>query len=1373
MADSSLPEPLIGDPARQATDLHRGIVFQIWRSVEAWISLADDELLYLEGAEDYDVVAEESGTVVQTKAVAANITLRSKAVVEAMMNFWLVRSNHPKKRIRYRFITTSAIGAENGNPFDDGKAGLKVWQECAAKRDLTQAAKLQTFLTGDSSISPHLDTKGTNNFAAPDPTLLSFLKTASPEEVLEQFIAPMSWEVESVDEDVVRESVGLGLRAYGEHLRYRPQESMVALDRLYRIAAETAKKKQGRVLSRDDFRREFNDATSKLVSLTEFAALQAGANAIQQSVSPAAPDVTLMVPGLSPIRRALPALSVATIKRSSLGQQIADEMKKLGVMVIKGSSGMGKSTIAALAAAQVSADWVWVDLQDVPAGNIPQLIRGLASVFVEMPALKNLGLDNLNFNAADLLAVEVTLPAILRMARNRGGTVMITTQRDLPLRMMHKMALSDANIRTVPRLDENEIAEFCRLLGCPTTDLAQMLAKLVRLQTFGHPRLAHARLVGLQVGGWPRPKAEDLAGQPKEIVEEREVARQLLDDAPTGDKELLYRLSVATGPFRRDHAILVGQMAPVLEFPADSFARLVGPWIDALGTGYYRLSPLLHSAASDNWTPERIKTTRSNLAQAMLSGEEKTLLEASEILFQGILSEDEEAVTAVTIGLQSAPAESMRTIADQLSWLSMLGREPGTKIFKKNHFLNVLLRLLQFRIVTERTPVDVDTLCLTIDGEITELKDESGSHLRLMWVMTAVGYLQANIRPDLLLRYWAELLDLLPKTEIYKEIANVLKREAAQLSDMGSADFRSQFLLMILARQMDSVRLVAFARAVNALSSQPKEVALTSLKNLLFPLRLAVDRAWGRELEKTARNWTAVLENLEAFKLEIKVWEIPDLQAFVARAMAAIEDEYRGDPAKALVILEGVRKLPGIQKHLVEDQCAMVLFRAKQFPEALKIWQEILPTWPITPGSLDHIPLYACERAGKAAAQICDWTAAGGFFRHGQYLAKQFDEPLFAASYLADEAFAIWKSGSKPLGLEKLVEAVEAIELITIADEDEFQVHRVKKFMEQVVKWCRFDAGSSDEENAWEPHAGMCSQLEVNEKLKEIPAAPLDLMWFLLADIEVLIRGPGIVFDQAMVRVKRSSYAAVRSLMGRLVLRSAFSRRDFASLIDTISGLNQAISDVKTQIAIGKTVLEPDGFGQRLAAQTLEMVEEGIIGAFIALAENGKPLDTFVSDWKRAAENLPNQPAVSAFFAAVDRVLAMPEPEFARVQQNVSETLLARSAAAVRMCMESNLPLFVMFIGQAFLLGYVTQCSIRREIEDGLGNLVRTQWLLRNTFAAEFLTPRLTIPAIQSACNDGSRGLKLAARILLQAQFAVGITPPSDMVAEWQKLAAD
>ncbi|MDE0186317.1 MAG: hypothetical protein OXP71_12835 [Candidatus Poribacteria bacterium] len=47
-------QPSKTDPKRQAHNQLRGYYYQILHSVNAWLDLADDEILYLEGAEDYD-----------------------------------------------------------------------------------------------------------------------------------------------------------------------------------------------------------------------------------------------------------------------------------------------------------------------------------------------------------------------------------------------------------------------------------------------------------------------------------------------------------------------------------------------------------------------------------------------------------------------------------------------------------------------------------------------------------------------------------------------------------------------------------------------------------------------------------------------------------------------------------------------------------------------------------------------------------------------------------------------------------------------------------------------------------------------------------------------------------------------------------------------------------------------------------------------------------------------------------------------------------------------------------------------------------------------------------------------------------------------
>ena len=919
MAPNPELTPLIGDPARQAPDLHKGLVYQIWRSVEAWINLADDELLFLEGAEDFDVVSNASGTTVQIKATGGNITLRSESVIEALNSFWLVKSNHPEKKIWFRFITTSPITTEQGSPFGIDAKGLEVWKSCAKNRDFALAEQLRQFLATDPIVSPQLDQQVTDGVSSPKPSLLNYLQTANAATVLDELITHIFWKTSSEDSDVVKENVAIHLRALGYQQRLRPSECEPANDHLFRTVAETASKKQGRVLSRDDLLLAFEQATSRRYSASELAALTTGANLLQQAVSaPVASGGGVILAAATLVQLGVPTLPPDFIKRAALVTKVLEIKSASGGVVIKGSSGMGKSTLAKLAAITAGSQWIWADFQGIDASNVPQMVRLFANHFVQSKGAYNLALDNLDFDVSDLAHIENSLGAVVRSIRSRGGTFVITTQRDLRGRLLQKIALTSKCVFEVPYFTDAEIQEFCHALGCSKTEQSMVLAKIVRVQTFGHPQLVHARLVGLALNSWPLPKAEDVITSPPEVVQELDVARQLLDDAPSDDKQLLYRLSITTGWFRRDHALAIAQLEPPVGFAGDSFTRLVGPWIELVGGEYYRLSPLLNRAAERNWPADKILSFRSSIARAFLSCGRKTLLEANEILLQGLLAQDEVALTSVAIGLGSAPLDASAQIADHFSWLTAFGHKNGKMIFPKNPFLNLLLRLLQFRIVVEKSPEDVDWLCEAIDNETANLDKEMKSHSRVMWTMQAMVFYQAKIRAQTLVSYWSETIDLLAADSSFAKLATKTAKTMEQVDGLATTDFLGNSLLMILARDNNPEYLLEFARSVDALPAQKRDAAIGYLRQMPRVLQLAVDRSWLKESDKANPDWNSALGCFDAMQKIAVAWKYPDLAALAYRAMAVIQDEYLNHPDRAFEAAEKGIALASNQTRVLE-----------------------------------------------------------------------------------------------------------------------------------------------------------------------------------------------------------------------------------------------------------------------------------------------------------------------------------------------------------------------------------------------------------------------------------------------------------------------
>src|ERR1700678_1371923 len=126
----SMSSPLQGDPKRQAIPSIGGILYQIWQSVFSWLKLDGSEVLYLEGAEDFDIVGPNEATAVQVRHTSTPISLGSEKIVRVIGQFWRLRKANPQKRVTLRYLTTSDPGHELGSPFGADVRGIDVWERC-------------------------------------------------------------------------------------------------------------------------------------------------------------------------------------------------------------------------------------------------------------------------------------------------------------------------------------------------------------------------------------------------------------------------------------------------------------------------------------------------------------------------------------------------------------------------------------------------------------------------------------------------------------------------------------------------------------------------------------------------------------------------------------------------------------------------------------------------------------------------------------------------------------------------------------------------------------------------------------------------------------------------------------------------------------------------------------------------------------------------------------------------------------------------------------------------------------------------------------------------------------------------------------------
>jgi hypothetical protein len=595
MSGQSDNQPLRTDPARQATPSLLGYASQIWRSVLIWLRLGNGERLYLEGAEDIDLVHGPAAETIQVKVTKGNITLRSADVVEAINNAWLNRQRNRDRSIRYRFLTNASVGMEQGDPIGLGIPGLVIWERARHTIDeparLTDTDCIKRFLLNEGRVSPAVQ---------------AFLRETDGGGIWERLISRVEWDTDAAEAPEVVKEIKDILVALGEARRVPANEAENVAAHLYERAwAVAVARESERSLVREDAIRIFDEKTrvSPQAALTIFLS----ALAERSGARDFAGLIALPVVGKSSSIGRAPSLQVRHYPRPAVVVEIETRLAISPRIVLYGATGTGKSTFAAECVAVATAAWGWVDLRGMDHVAISQRLGAVVADLESEEGINNVVLDDLVL-PADPRGIETPLAQISRIIDARAGKLLITSNTVLPQRLALELALPPRSSYQVPPFTRANIGQFLAQRGCPSEAIVNHWAALIELHTRGHPQLVHARVAALENLGFPPPSFEDITATPPEIVEARSEARRLvaLLDAPV--RELVYRLSLTTSIFQRKQVISIAVQEPAITEPGLAFDKVVGPWMERIGDDLYRISPLIQNAGlevqGETWAQE-------------------------------------------------------------------------------------------------------------------------------------------------------------------------------------------------------------------------------------------------------------------------------------------------------------------------------------------------------------------------------------------------------------------------------------------------------------------------------------------------------------------------------------------------------------------------------------------------------------------------------------------------------------------------------------------------------------------------------------------------------------------------------------------------
>ena len=1344
------------DPKRQAHNSLRGYLYQIWHSVNAWLDLNEDEILYLEGAEDFDTVSDDTATVVQVKATQRPITLRSQDVNDAINHYWELRMRNPDRSVRFRFLTCSKMGREQDSPFGKDQQGLHLWNYCSG--DEAVITKISEFLQNEKKISAEVK---------------DFLKQAEPHKIYEQLIEPVTWETDSKPASFVEQSIHKTLAHHGDRYSIPPADAEKVVDHLLKeaLTVATATQEENRKLTREHFLNIFAENTRISLPIQNSTAhqpiqLKLVLDHIKEALIADSSDIKIGIQ--SPIQKTIPPLYPDIIPRANLLTSIQAKLQSEGIVAIHGGAGRGKTTLAKLTANAMGGCWFWLSFTDRDSSQIGQLLQQLAVEVSNQSEQINIVLDDLNVQPQELHKYQEDLGVLVYRTLERGTKLLITSQHKPPNSLIRQLDVSPSIVVHVPDFTLSEIEEFAEQLGCPADDVTTW-ASLVQLHTLGHPRLVHAQLARLREENWKQQNViESLVQTPEEVGKEREDARQLLTELPDAQREFLYRLSLMTTGFRRDYALNIGEIPEPISYAGDIFSQLVGPWIDRFNESYYTISPLLTNAAKDIWSESKINKLHAQIADGILKTEDLTILEARAVLFHSMLGQNEIGFIAVIHALITAPEDNWKELSREFSWLIHAQPDIPEKFFPRNDSVNHLFRSLQYRIAVEVEPESAPKILEIWDKETKPYEPYLLDRLEV--ATEALMYCQASLSAKQIVGYLREIIDITDKdNEVQKIYSSDYIARFEEQKGVESNYF--SFLFSIIYRAPRPTCASFLSDLIEALDELPvriRTLLLADFEDDTIDSRLLIDGVWWGEANLENPIWRRCLQVFDKVIEKALAWGYPHLAAASARGKAIIHDEYLNNPDAAHEALQDFIATVGVFPSIEEEQ-AFVYLHQKLYKEALNIYERILPEWNPPSKQLNLGPLEEYRRAAICAAQLNDWEKAAIFFEDGAKKTEEIEDTERYINLYADAGFARFKAGNSLESIKLLHLALKDFEKIP-QDNTNLKYYRLKQCLAHTIRWMAEQNHENYPSELVEPLVGMCSDPEANEKILNLPDFPMGYAWLFLAQIEFRFGYGTTVLEHALRISDRDAYPALSSLLAFLEMQYDFRNKTFNELPERIQQLADA-SDSMQGHDQSVTRIEEHGDNSISIANlpNLASVENIVFilgSALLVRLRTSRAMHDILAIWRKNSSELPIKENMLIALDLIESTLFEDRNIALRVMRTQDAKYEKRLVAALRVVYNIESSPEDLFRAHTLITSFLIRQPWEDCVVTDLAELFSAQWLEKIKLPAMLQVPRITVPQIERACKASESGKKKIGQILLATYQAVSLGVPSTILQQ-------
>jgi len=1331
---------LQGDAAREAIASLRGYAYQVTAAALAWVELGDIERLYLEVAEDYAQVARDAVNAVQVKDTAASgsITLNSEIVREAIAAFVKLCADNPKAAVQLQFLTTSTIGTEKAvSDRPAGESGLAYWRKAAIGADV---GPLRAILESDKFPTDVQD----------------FVRQRDDVTLRADLLKRIHWDAGAPDLAMLQRELEDALIVVGRDKFPATEASRVAQALIFFVLQRSIQLKPAdRLLRKADLYRAIDGVTHMSVPRAsinmalQLSSMLAGLSGISPGGSS---FVALTGPAWLIQGDTLP-LDARLLDRRAVEEGIATRLRQGGIAVLFGASGLGKSTVVRAIASKAAQDYLFIDLRGATVEETRSRLSYLVAR-IGVQTAHTFVFEDLNHLDDPLIAVSVER-AFVAM-RRRDIAAIVTCYTEPSIRSLQHAQADPSCTLACPYFSKDEAEELVTRYGGD----AKLWGSLAfAAGSFGHPQLVHAFILGIRSRGWPLSEVSTVIADglsSGDVDAARDAARRTLIAAlPESIRNLLYRLSLTIGGFDRATALVIAGVSPPIQQAGDCLDALIGPWIETVGSGRYRISPLAAKSGQNMLAPVDQAAVHNAIATQLVGEGSIDASDIDAIVSHALIGKNGAVLLKMAFAICDLDERTTALVADITTAFKVLRFD--APLFPSNPAVSALLRIAQFKLLTHTRDAQRVANCATaLLSEVENLPPPIRQISHAMALMTVVGTIGiANYVPN-----WLDLLGLLQDlTESDAYLASLQRdfetKEETQsgmfgaLFGIGSASMASVATLEHVIDQLDK------------LGDPRRSLYLKGISENTADFSVFINGAWLAEHKRSSVDALDARERYRRMAEKTAAWGIRPLHIQCWIAQAIMLDEYANDQRGALKVLDDAVRMLGDDVLLFRAR-AKIYSRAQDHEASLAILRKIAD-------QVGHdSPIeraFALRDAGISAAKIGDWVQAQAWFLEAKHAAEQSAPPdmaIMAIGLTADAAVAGLHAGQVDVAVKHLVQALRRLSAV---DPDSSLVagycHRVVR---HTLLWSQAFVDRTTIHVDGAPLSivpGCCSNMDPGKEIAKLALGHLDIAWYLLAQTAAT---SGIVLDGNDALDKHLAAGRIVVMEADLGVRrlardiATLQAPDFCKHLWPYVEASATLSREGARLRSGFDVLNPPR--GEFAPVSKDDIENGAfvidpILAFVIVAVCANAFDRLPAlvtaletelgrdrPWTSLVSRLSSQPTTSQTSTFEEGVI-----DTARRFRERHQTPQSLTAAGIR------------FFQQA------SRSNFKPQLVPRIAAWQRDAWTrILETERFHLSNPRRVVPSIEAALRIPENDKHFVGKILLAAAGATALTLPPSVV---------